>query len=299
MLMAGECSHVYICKTSDWKMRDLSRNFIKSAFDILFFSAVYTVLVVIRTIISPVTGIGLSYFSVGSSFLGGLVFAYFLAWMVSNMELRKLELALTLWLTLFIIQYLSNTIEAYFFTTAYSSTLTILLSLLVASVSTFVESMTAVFLFYKERNETRLLTVLSDFFKRRRPSSWIWRIAFASLAYLPIYFLFGMMISPFIIPYYSGSTVLKIPSFTVILPLEFLRGFIYTVVLVPIISSVKISRRTLFVILASFLYIPGAFLNLIVPGSLPTGIIPFHLLEILGDSIVYGYVLARLLGRPR
>jgi len=277
----------------------LSKNLIGSALDVLFFSAVYTVLVVIRTIISPVTGVGLSYLSVGTSFLGGLVFACFLAWMVSKMELRKLDVSLTLWFTLFIIQHLSNTIEGYFFTTYYSSTLTVVISLLVASASTFVESIMAVFLFYKERNKTRLLPVLSDFFKKRRPGSWLWRIVAASLAYLPIYFLFGMMISPFIIPYYSSSTALKIPSFTVILPLEFIRGFIYTVVLVPIISSVKISRRTLFVILASFLYIPGAFLNLIVPGSLPTGILPFHLLEILGDSIVYGYVLARLLGRPR
>jgi hypothetical protein len=274
----------------------MPKNIIKSIFGFLVFGTVYTMLVVLGHIVE---GIEISNLAIGISFLGGLIFACFLVWMIPKIKVRKLDLLLIVWLTLFIVQFVNNIIEAYFFTTIYSSAFKILTSLLVGLVTNFLESLVAMFLFY-QKSETKFSSIFSDFFKQRKYTSWLWRIVVSSLAYFPIYFLFGIIVSPFVIPYYTGSSILVVPSFTVMIPLELLRGFIYTMSLLPLISLVKTNRRSLFVMLAAMLYIPGAFLSLIIGGlsNLPAAIIPFHLLEILGDSIVYGFVIAYLLGRP-
>lgn len=272
----------------------LSKNVITSGLGLVVFSAVYTMLVVVEMLVG-VTGI--SYVGVATSFVGGLIFAYFLRWIVSKIEVRRLDLLLILWLTLLMIQYLSNMIEGFFFTTLYSSASYLVVSLVRSAANTFVESIMAVFLFYHGKGKTEFFPVFSGFFKRRGSTSWLWRIVACSLAYFPVYFLFGVLITPFIMPYYAGSPTLRIPSFTVIIPLELFRGFLYTVTLLLLVPLAT-TRKNLFVMLASTLYIPGAFLNLIVPSTLPANILPFHLLEILGDSIVYGFVIARLLGRP-
>jgi hypothetical protein len=273
----------------------MSKNIIKSILGFLVFGAVYTMLVVLEHIVE---GIEISNLAIGISFLGGLIFACFLAWMVPKIKVRKLDFLLVVWLTLFIVQFANNIIEGFFFTTIYSSTFRILTSLLVCLVNTYLVSLVAMFLFY-QKSENKFSSIFSDFFKQRKYTSWLWRIIVSSLAYFPIYFLFGLIVSPFVIPYYTGSSSLSIPSFTIITPLEFLRGFIYTISLLPLISLVKTNGRSLFVMLAAMLYIPGAFLSLIIGGfsNLPAAILPFHLLEILGDSIVYGYVMAYLLGK--
>jgi hypothetical protein len=118
------------------------------------------------------------------------------------------------------------------------------------------------------------------------------------VGYFPVYFFFGALISPFVVPYYTNpSSGLKIPSFTVLIPLELLRGFLYVISLLSLFATIRASRRTVFAIIASFLYVPGALVPLMVPHSLPAEILPFHLVEILADSIVYGAVITWLLGR--
>jgi hypothetical protein len=45
------------------------------------------------------------------------------------------------------------------------------------------------------------------------------------------------------------------------------------------------------------LYIPGGLITLLGNPGIPAPIIPFHGVEILADSIVYGLVLSRVLRR--
>jgi hypothetical protein len=47
-------------------------------------------------------------------------------------------------------------------------------------------------------------------------------------------------------------------------------------------------------LLAAMLYIPGGLIALLGNPRIPAPIIPFHGLEILADSIVYGFVLSRI-----
>jgi hypothetical protein len=60
---------------------------------------------------------------------------------------------------------------------------------------------------------------------------------------------------------------------------------------------VKASGKTMSFVAACTLYVPGGLVALILAASanaMPLPIIPFHLTEILADSLVYGAVLTRL-----
>jgi len=83
------------------------------------------------------------------------------------------------------------------------------------------------------------------------------------------------------------------------IPLELLRGFIYAVVLLVVFAGIKNESRLNFVVASTLLYIPGAFLPLIssmVSLSFISPVAPFHMVEILADSVVYGYAASRLIG---
>jgi riboflavin transporter FmnP len=78
---------------------------------------------------------------------------------------------------------------------------------------------------------------------------------------------------------------------------ELFRGFVYTLVLLPLLATIVGKRATKFIALAVMLYIPGGLIALLGNPLLPAPIIPFHALEILVDSIVYGFVLSRILSK--
>jgi hypothetical protein len=232
------------------------------------------------------------------NFVGGIFIAILLAWMLPKTRLKRFDLIVLVWLVLFVVQQFSNLVEAYFFTSLYSLVPVFVSAIFLSLLTTLVEGIMAAALFLRKIHDRSLVSELSSHFKERSSASWAWRIVVSSVAYFPIYFIFGALIGPFILPYYMNPSFgLKIPSFAVIIPLEFLRGFLYVLVLLPIIAAVQSSRRTLVAVLASVLYVPGALVPLIVQTSLPSGIVPFHLAEILGDSIAYGAVIAYLLGR--
>ncbi len=141
---------------------------------------------------------------------------------------------------------------------------------------------------------------MKEYLSTRTSSSWILRIAVGSVAYYPIYFFFGLLITPFVLPYYNDPSFgLRIPSFAVIIPVELFRGFVYTLVLLPLLATVVGGRTTKFIALATMLYIPGGLIVLLGNTLMPAQIIPFHGIEILADSIVYGLVLSRILSQPK
>ena len=83
------------------------------------------------------------------------------------------------------------------------------------------------------------------------------------------------------------------------IPVELFRGFVYTLVLLPLLATVVGGRTAKFIALAAMLYIPGGLITLLGNPGIPAPIIPFHGVEILADSIVYGLVLSRILSQPK
>ena len=241
---------------------------------------------------SPITATLLAYSLVNAAILTG-----FLAWLIPRVHLRRWSLALLVWLELLVVGYLNNYVEGLYYTTLSDKPGVLVYSVVGALVSSALWATFGAILF--GQGTSSITTSLEVHFSRRSRSSWIWRILIASAAYFPIYFFFGALISPFVLPYYSSVAFgLRIPPFTVIVPLELFRGFVYTLVLLPLLAATVGSRTTKLVALAATLYVPGGLIALLGNQLMPPQIIPFHALEILADSIAYALVLSRLLSRP-
>jgi hypothetical protein len=239
----------------------------------------------------PITATQLAYY-----LLDGVILTGFLAWLVPKIRLSPLSLTLLLWLDLLVVEFLNNYLEAYFFTTMYGTAAVLVQSVASALISSVITAAAAALLL--GYGISGITTLLKEHLSTRTSSSWILRIAVGSVAYFPIYFFFGMLIMPFVLPYYNNPSYgLRIPSFAVLIPVEFFRGFVYTLVLLPLLATALGGRTTKFIALAAMLYIPGGLIALLGNPRLPPPIIPFHALEILADSIVYGFILSRILSR--
>jgi len=232
--------------------------------------------------------------------LGGMLIALLLAWVLPKTQLKRPDLMVVVWLVLFVVQYFNNMIEAYFFTTVFASFSVFAGGAFACLLATLVFGIASGVLFLPETHDRSLVYGLSSYLRGGSPSSSVWRIVVGSLVYFPIYFFFGGLIGPFVLPFYTEPSIgLVIPPITVIIPLEFFRGFLYVMSLLLIFATLRANRRTVFLAVTLILYVPGALVPLLVEHSLPAGIVPFHLAEILGDSVVYGAVLTYLLGRSQ
>jgi hypothetical protein len=126
-------------------------------------------------------------------------------------------------------------------------------------------------------------------------AGWAWRLCAAWLAFPVIYFLFGMMVGPFVVKYYtSGILGFMIPPMTVIIRTQLLRSALFLAVSLPLVFLWSKSRRGLFVSLgiahASMVGLMGLASAYWMPMTMRVG----HSLEITADSFVYAAVLTLL-----
>jgi hypothetical protein len=195
----------------------------------------------------PITATQLGYF-----LLNGAILTVFLAWLVPKMRLSRWSLTLLVWLELLVVEFLNNYVEAYFFTTRYSNPAVLVQSVATGLISSLISATAAALLL--GYGISGITASLKEYLSTRTSSSWILRIAVGSVAYYPIYFFFGLLISPFVLPYYSDPSFgLRIPSFAVVVPVELFRGFVYTLVLLPLLATVVGGRTTKFIALATML----------------------------------------------
>lgn len=230
--------------------------------------------------------------------LGYLLVSVNLSWIQGEMRLGLPGLTTVLWLNFFMVGSFSNMIEGYFFTEVFESGTMFIMGVLVVLFFSGVQASLASLLL--ERGERKLRTCLVEYFAEADAFRWFKRVAMGTLSYFPIYFFFGMLVFPFVEPYYSDPSMgLVVPPFTVIIPVEVLRGLLYVVTLLPMAASLGSNRRNNALAFAGMLFIVGAFIPLLGDQGLPSQIIPYHLAEIFSDSVVYGYVLARVLTKKK
>jgi hypothetical protein len=247
---------------------------------------------------TPISVTGAAY-----SLLTAAIMTGFLSWLVTKVRLSLASLALLLWLELFAVEYFVNYIEGFFFTTLFEGSYYVPLfgskfaSAVVSSLAvSLIVAASATLLIGQRGVVVGIMDSLSQHLSTRKAGPWVLRIVAGSIVYFPIYFFFGLLVTPFVLPYYNNPSFgLRIPSFSVMLPVELFRGLLFVLVLLPLLAAVAGGRTTRFVVLASMLYIPGGLVALLGSTSLPAQIVPFHAVEILADSIVYGLVLSRIL----
>jgi hypothetical protein len=125
------------------------------------------------------------------------------------------------------------------------------------------------------------------------------KVAIAWLAFPMIWWIFGMCVAPFVMPYYrAGAASLQIPPFGVMADTELLRSALFLLASLPLMSLWGGSRRGLWLALglahATVVGYFGLIQATFLPGILRIG----HSLEITADSFVYAAVLV-LLFAPR
>lgn len=137
------------------------------------------------------------------------------------------------------------------------------------------------------------------FFGARSPLSWAIRLALGVLAFAVAYFTFGLMVSPFVVPFYrAGVLGLTLPPFSVILPVLFVRSTLFLVACLPFVVLWTRSRASLILSLGlAFWFLTGLFGLLQVYWWPPVMRIA-HSLEIGADSFAYAAALVFLLA-PR
>ena len=238
-------------------------------------------------------------FTVGASemdALVGVILSVYLVWLVYNINLKFTHAVLLVWISLFVIRFLNNMIEGYFFTDVYSGLADIAVEAGYAAIFTVFTSIAIGVVYLFPRPRESLTNNLKMIFSKGTSAGWVLRILLAGPIFFGVYFAFGMIVSPFVYPYYNDPSLgLKIPSFSVMIPVEIARGIIYGLVLLPLIASMRFGKLSTFLCVSMMLFIPGALLPLI-QAPLPSAIIPYHIAEILGDSLVFGYLLIWLFG---
>jgi hypothetical protein len=136
------------------------------------------------------------------------------------------------------------------------------------------------------------------YFASRTIGSWAWRFIAAFLAFPLIYYLFGRLIAPIVLPYYQqGVNELAFPGWDQILPVLAIRSLLFLLVCLPILITWRYSNGRLFLTLGLALFILVGGIAMIQAYWLPLVLRVTHSLEMFADEMVYAGALVLLLGK--
>lgn len=134
------------------------------------------------------------------------------------------------------------------------------------------------------------------FFTRRGAGGWAWRLILAAVGFMPIYFIFGLMVLPFTQTYYEQQMFgLAMPTADQVLPTLFTRSVLFLLAILPVIALWRSGRLSLFWRLGLSLFLLVGFNLMLVATWMPLYVRFPHTLEILADEFVYAGLLTVLL----
>jgi hypothetical protein len=134
------------------------------------------------------------------------------------------------------------------------------------------------------------------FFAARSTGQWVGRFFAAWLAFPAVYFLFGMPVGLLVQGAYRAEAFgLRLPSLPIIIGVQLVRSVIFLVVSLPVLVAWSDSRRRLGLTYGLSLFIVLGLYGMIQAYWLPWDMRGIHAIEILLDSLVYGWLLVILL----
>lgn len=141
------------------------------------------------------------------------------------------------------------------------------------------------------------LEAARSFFSRHSAGGWVWRLALGAVIFMPIYYIFGLLVIPITRSFYEqGSYGLEIPSLDRLLAVLFLRSVLFFLACLPILIAWQGSRLSLFWRLGLALFYLVGLQSLLIANWMPWSLRLPHMIEILFDEIVYAGMLTWLLG---
>ena len=155
---------------------------------------------------------------------------------------------LSRWLIIFFFTWIAYGVNTYFeamiFSTMSATSLYAVVLYLPASLFC---SAAVAWLFPPVVKGEGFLTRVRTFFAGRTFDSWAWRLFAAFLAFPLVYFIFGNLIAPIVLPYYlQGSNELALPGWGQLLPVIAIRSLFFLLVCLPILIAWNLSNRRLF-----------------------------------------------------
>ena len=187
---------------------------------------------------------------------------------------------------------LNNYLEARFFSPDQATSFVLVYNLLAC----FTCSAAVALLFKPARPVESFGSQIQAFLAARPASSWVWRFL-GGLAVFPIaYFVFGWLVSPFVVSYYQQQYAgLVLPGTDVMLGLATVRSLLFLLCILPLIIAWRGGRLTLLLTLSGALFLFVGGLNMLQAIWLPVTLRTAHSIEILADSIAHAAGLVFLL----
>jgi hypothetical protein len=224
------------------------------------------------------------------------VMALALALVARGLGGRVLPRALTLSFFTWVAYTLNTAIESLAFTTmTVAGAMFTTVSFLVPSI--FCGTAVAL-LFPSGEKGKRLAASAKEFFGRRTAGGWVWRIAVAAVAFVPIYLFFGSLVAPITAEYFQQGTYgLRQPGQDEILIVLLVRSVLFLLACLPIVVMWQRSKRSLFLSLGFALFVLVGFLYMLGAYYMPLAVRVPHTLEILADSFTHAGLLVVLLAK--
>lgn len=230
----------------------------------------------------------------------GFLYGVLLGFVLTRMSVERIGRILSVWIAIFVVQMFNPILEGFFFSTLFEDPSLLVAGALFGAILTLVYSVIAGLLFVPKSATDSLGNELRSYFGERKVFSWTWRVVVAALSWLLFYFIFGSIVAPIVLPYYTDPSLgydLVLPSVEIVLSLQASRGFIYIGALLPVVASLKIGIKRLLVVIIGFLYIGGGLAIFVIIETFPAILRIVHGLEIFADSLFFGIVITYLLGR--
>lgn len=151
-------------------------------------------------------------------------------------------------------------------------------------------------LFPSRHGDQPLIASWRAYFQQRTANAWTWRLLLAAPLFMPVYYLFGLLVVPFVGDYYrQGAFGLAIPPLSTLLLVLFVRSVLFLVACLPVVIAWQGSARTLWLSLGLALFVLVGLIYMLMANWLPPAMRIIHALEILADSLVYAGALIWLL----
>ena len=224
--------------------------------------------------------------------LVGVLLAAVLGILSKNTEVRFLPRWIILSLFSWTAYGLNNYLEAKFFMPA-SATSYVLVTNFTACCAC---SAMAAWLFKPIASSESFGAKTRAFFAARSIGSWTWRLVGGLAAFPLVYFVFGWLVSPFVLPYYQEQYAgLALPTQGTMLLLSAMRSLLFLLSILPVLVTWKGQRTALFLALGGALFMMVGGLNMLQAVWLPLSLRGAHSIEILADSLTHAAALVFLL----
>lgn len=232
---------------------------------------------------------------------GSMLLAIPLSWVSEHLKRRFIGRWLILAALTWVIGAVSMVLESAFFmeTGAVSSsqnTLYTILNFLLPSLA--LSGLVAAF-FRPPLKEIEQKHRIGDYSRHRSFSAWLWRVGVALIAYPVVYIVFGLLVEPFVMDYYTiAEYELAAPTWEQLIPLQLVRSVLFLLVCLPVLIWWNGSKRTLWFSLGAGFFLLTAFMAVITAYWFPWQLRFFHGLELFADGVFYTGVLVWLLSDP-